>query len=312
MKLSVRGFIYFLKLSLLLRGIFASSFDDDECTENEDSDYTDESSIALETSEKRYTKTATSIVYVYSPQTSFNLLKGLDHPTTILVASTYIEILTITPGLEYTKESYMLSDKETTDISTIANQSSSQIISSCTDCTTLSSIGRNTNTESLKLISKPKNSYSPVTSPRSSIAVSSASITSMKSHPTRLSSHSSFTNSSKSKSVFSRKSLSRNGFTYSCNASICSSTDFTNSVTRNATRNVHTLTSVSKNSTKSLKNKTETSAKEENHKTSYIQSSLTSTSVATTSYHYYDSASIKHSLHAPIFLALLLLDIISF
>lgn len=308
MKLSVTGFIYFLKLSLLLRGILAFSLDDDECTENEDSDYTDESSIALRTSEKRYTKTATSIVYVYSPQTSFNSLMGLDHPTTILVASTYIEILTITPGLVHVKESYMLSDKGTTDIPTITNESSFQIISSCFDCTTLSSIGRNTNTKSLELISKPKNSYSPVTSPGSSIAVSSASITSMQSHPTRLSSHSSSTNSSKSKSAISRKPLSRTGLTYSCDASICSSTDFTNS----ATRNVHTLTSVSKNSTKSLKNKTQTSTKEKNHKTSYIQSSLMSTSVATTSYHYYDSASIKHSLHAPIFLALLLLDIISF
>lgn len=74
MKLGVTGFIYFLKLSLLLRGIFASSLEDEECTESEDPDYTDENSIIFRTSKERYTQTATSIVYVYSPQTSFNSL----------------------------------------------------------------------------------------------------------------------------------------------------------------------------------------------------------------------------------------------
>lgn len=307
MKLGVTGFIYFLKLSLLLRGIFASSLEDEECTESEDPDYTDENSIIFRTSNERYTQTATSIVYVYSPQTSFNSLMGLGHPTTILIASTLIEILTITPALAYAKQSYMLSDKETTDVPTISNKPLSQIISRCSGCSTIANNSQNNNTKTNEPISKSENSYPSVTSHGSSTTVSSAGITSIKFHSTSPSSHTSPT-SSNYKSVTSEESLSRTRLTYSCDASLCLSTDFTNSTTRN----VNALSWASQKSTKSPKNKTEATSKDKNDKTSYIKASMTSTFVATTSYHYYDSAGIKQSLDAPIFLALFLLDIISF
>ena len=188
MKLTVVDFIYFLKLSLLLREIFASSLDDEECIESEESDYTGENSVVKRTSNKEYTETATSIVYIYSPQTSFNSLMGLGHPTTILIASTHIEVVTITPGLVDSKESYT-SELGSAVAQTIPNEVLSKITTICSSCSTSTNNNKNTAESILSIESQSDNSNSAVTFHGSTIAASSAGIASRHSEASNSSSY---------------------------------------------------------------------------------------------------------------------------
>lgn len=301
MKLTVVDFVYFLKLSLLLRVIFASSLDAEECIESEDSDYTGEDSVVRRTSNKQYTETATSIVYIYSPQTSFNSLMGVGHPTTILIASTHIEVVTITPGLVDSKKSYA-SEYGTTVAQMTASEDLSKITTICSSCST----STNNNPKSHKLTteailsieSQSDNSISAVTFQGSTIAASSTGI---------VSSHSEASGSSSYNPV-STKQTSSIIDQNSCGTDICLSTNFT-SIT---TRNVRILSSVSQKLTNSQNSKAESSTRDKNNTTTQTKSSSTSTSVGTTSYHYFDSAGHRKVLNFPFFLALLLIDYISF
>lgn len=292
MKLTVVDFIYFLKLSLLLREIFASSLDDEECIESEESDYTGENSVVKRTSNKEYTETATSIVYIYSPQTSFNSLMGLGHPTTILIASTHIEVVTITPGLVDSKESYT-SELGSAVAQTIPNEVLSKITTICSSCSTSTNNNKNTAESILSIESQSDNSNSAVTFHGSTIAASSAGIASR---------HSEASNSSSYNPVSTRQTSSiidQN----SCGTDTCLSTNSTSTTTRN----VRTLSSASQKLTNSQSSETESSTKVTNIKTIQIQSSSKS-SVGTTSYHYFDSAGHQKVLNFPFFFALLLID----
>lgn len=286
MKLTVVDFIYFLKLSLLLREIFASSLDDEECIESEESDYTGENSVVKRTSNKEYTETATSIVYIYSPQTSFNSLMGLGHPTTILIASTHIEVVTITPGLVDSKESYT-SELGSAVAQTIPNEVLSKITTICSSCSTSTNNNKNTAESILSIESQSDNSNSAVTFHGSTIAASSAGIASR---------HSEASNSSSYNPVSTRQTSSiidQN----SCGTDTCLSTNSTSTTTRN----VRTLSSASQKLTNSQSSETESSTKVTNIKTIQIQSSSKS-SVGTTSYHYFDSAGHQKVLNFPFFL----------
>lgn len=292
MKLTVVDFIYFLKLSLLLRGIFASSLDDEECIESEEADYTGENSVVKRTSNNEYTETATSIVYIYSPQTSFNSLMGLGHPTTILIASTHIEVVTITPGLVDSKESYT-SELGSAVAQTIPNEVLSKITTICSSCSTSTNNNKNTAESILSIESQSDNSNSAVTFHGSTIAASSAGIASR---------HSEASNSSSYNPVSTRQTSSiidQN----SCGTDTCLSTNSTSTTTRN----VRTLSSASQKLTNSQSSETESSTKVTNIKTIQIQSSSKS-SVGTTSYHYFDSAGHQKVLNFPFFFALLLID----
>lgn len=292
MKLTVVDFIYFLKLSLLLREIFASSLDDEECIESEESDYTGENSVVKRTSNKEYTETATSIVYIYSPKTSFNSLMGLGHPTTILIASTHIEVVTITPGLVDSKESYT-SELGSAVAQTIPNEVLSKITTICSSCSTSTNNNKNTAESILSIESQSDNSNSAVTFHGSTIAASSAGIASR---------HSEASNSSSYNPVSTRQTSSiidQN----SCGTDTCLSTNSTSTTTRN----VRTLSSASQKLTNSQSSETESSTKVTNIKTIQIQSSSKS-SVGTTSYHYFDSAGHQKVLNFPFFFALLLID----
>ncbi|CAG86796.2 DEHA2D04378p [Debaryomyces hansenii CBS767] len=292
MKLTVVDFIYFLKLSLLLREIFASSLDDEECIESEESDYTGENSVVKRTSNKEYTETATSIVYIYSPQTSFNSSMGLGHPTTILIASTHIEVVTITPGLVDSKESYT-SELGSAVAQTIPNEVLSKITTICSSCSTSTNNNKNTAESILSIESQSDNSNSAVTFHGSTIAASSAGIASR---------HSEASNSSSYNPVSTRQTSSiidQN----SCGTDTCLSTNSTSTTTRN----VRTSSSASQKLTNSQSSETESSTKVTNIKTTQIQSSSKS-SVGTTSYHYFDSAGHQKVLNFPFFFALLLID----
>lgn len=297
MKLTVVDFIYFLKLSLLLRGIFASSLDDEECIESEEADYTGENSVVKRTSNNEYTETATSIVYIYSPQTSFNSLMGLGHPTTILIASTHIEVVTITPGLVDSKESYT-SELGSAVAQTIPNEVLSGITTICSSCSTSTNNNKHTAKSILSIESQSDNSNPAVTFNGSTIVASSAGIAS---------SHSEASGSSSYNPVYTRQTSSiidQN----SCGTDTCLSTTSTSTTPRN----VRTLSSASQKLTNSQSSKTESSTKVTNNKTTQTQSSSISTSVGTTSYHYFDSAGHQKVLNFPFFFALLLIDYIFF
>lgn len=299
MKLTVVDFVYFLKLSLLLRGIFAASLDDEECIESEDSDYTREDSVVRRTSNKEHTETATSIVYIYSPQTSFNSLMGVGHPTTILIASTHIEVVTITPGLVESKESYA-SEYGTTVAQTSEDLSEiTTICSSCSTSTNNNPKGHKHTTEAiLSIESQSDNSISAITFHGSTIAASSTGV---------VSSHSEASGSS-SYSPVSTKQTSSIIDQNSCGTDICLSTNFTSTTTRN----VRILSSVSQKSTNSQNSKAESSTRDKSNTTTQTKPSSTSTSIGTTSYHYFDSAGHRKLPNFPFFLALLLIDYISF
>ncbi len=292
MKLTVVDFIYFLKLSLLLRGIFASSLDDEECIENEDPDFTEGNFVVRRTSNKEYTETTTSIVYIYSPQTSFNSLIGAGNPTTILIASTHIEVVTITPESVGSKDSDA-SEQGTTVAQTTTNEDLSKITTICSSCSTSTS----NNPHSQKYTTESINSYSTVTFHGRTITASSSGI---------VSSHLEASNSSSynSMSIEQTSSIDKN----SCGTDVCHSANFTSTTT---TRNVRTLSS-SHELTNFQNSKAKTSTRDENNKTTQTQTSSTSSSVATTSYHYFDSAAHQKVFNFPFFLALLLIDYISF
>ena len=299
MKLTLVDFTYFLKLSLLLREAFASSLNDEECIESEGLDYTGEISVVRRTSNNEYTETATSIVYIYSPQTSFNSLMGMGQPTTILSASTHIEVVTITPGLVDSKGSY-ISEHGSSIAQTIAIEdlTKSTICSSCSTSTNNNpkkSMHSKQSSSSTEFQSDNSNS---VTTSYESIAAPSARL---------ISSYSEASVSSNYNSVSKKQTSSTIGLK-SCGTDICLSFHSNSSTTRN----VRTLSSVSGNLTKTQSSKTESYTRDKNNKTIQTQFSSTSTSTGTTSYHYFDSAGHQKILNLPFFLTLLLLDYISF
>lgn len=295
MKLTVAGFIYFLKLSLLLRGIFASSLDDEECIEREDSSYTGYI-IKAKTSRMEYTERETSIVYM-PPQDSSNTLMGEGNPTTILVASTLIEVITITPGSKGSEESFKISEDGATVAQTIANETASEIITVCPSCIPLTNDSLNGNEHTKKPTPSITSLFGNLNSATTvrSISHTVPPVGVVSDHYSKAASY---------YAVSTAQPTPKNNQTYTCGTDICLSTN-------NTTSNVPTPSSTSQGSTNFQESKTELTSKDSTHKAT--RSSLKPAFVATTSYHYFDSAGQKRfPNNLPIFLALLLSDYIYF
>lgn len=298
MKLVLAGFIYFMKVSLMLRVIFASSLE--ECLEDEDSS-TAENFVETRTASEEYTETETSIIYNFSPYNSSIPSTRLGLPSTIIIASTFIEVITIMPSLKETKRSSTISEYETTGIKSMMNEHPSRAITSCLDCASRSYLSSEKYlVESTTLIDLASDDS---TSHVTTLGASSVTTLSVRSVAPNFTDDSN-TSTTKTSTFKTKKSDN-------CGTRECNPTFLSNYTYRAASENPSTLLS-SSSLTSNISGNTDTkmSNKTTSQKPNPLKSHSSSTSDSATTYHYFDSAGQKKLLNIPIFSALLFIGYI--